>query len=264
MKRFLFSIAFILITTFHSFSQCTSDFIFTSFGVPGVYPPSVTIPGVPLPMGISDGQIGSNYNETLTVIILEDTSLDIAFLLPSSAVTAMNLAGISTVMTLDVNHVSFDVQGLPSGISYQCDQSNCQYPSSIDGCIQLSGIPMQSGNFSVPVSMTINVQIPAITDPLFGTVIFPSTAMDIPTFTANEYDLYVADGTTNIENHFIDNFISIYDPKEIRVFNTLGSEVFYGTYSSSIGIPKLDFGSGIFFIEISNKKDKYIQKIIIQ
>ena len=48
------------------------------------------------------------------------------------------------------------------------------------------------------------------------------------------------------------------------MFNALGLEVFYGTYSSSIDIPKLDFGYGIFFIEISNKKDKYIQKIIIQ
>ena len=55
--------------------------------------------------------------------------------------TQMNLAGISTVMNVGVNHITFDIQGLPNGLSYQCNNSNCEYSSGSDGCIKLSGNP---------------------------------------------------------------------------------------------------------------------------
>ena len=194
MKKLFLSLGLLFLSISGS-SQCTPDFIFTSIGLPGVYPPAIQIPNLPLPLGIADGSLGSNYNQTLTLVVLEDTTMDIAFLLPSAAVSAMSLAGISTTMTLDVNHVTFDVQGLPNGINYQCDIYNCQYPSAIDGCIQLNGTPSVAGTFSVPVNMTINIQIPEITDPIFGTVIFPSTPLDIPSFTAQNYDLFISDAT---------------------------------------------------------------------
>ena len=78
---------------------------------------------------------------------------------------------------------------LPNGLSYTCDQSGCQYVSGVDGCILINGTPTQAGNFAVPVSMTINAQIPAITDPFLGTTIFAGMAIDLPSFTAVEYDL---------------------------------------------------------------------------
>lgn len=277
MRRIILIISLFTFFVSQALSQCSPNFIYTSLGLPGVYPPSVPvqIPGSPLPMGISDGQIGVNYNETLTVVVLEDTSMDIAFLLPTAAVTAMNAAGLSTTMTLDVNHVTFDVQGLPNGLLYQCDQSNCEYPSSVDGCIQLSGIPAQAGNFMVPVSMLINVQIPAITDPLFGTTIFPATAMDIPSFTANEYDLYISDGATGVKdieekfsmfpNPTKNNFtIEVESPKKIRIFNSLGMLVFHQDARKSIKIDKLEIGTGIFIVEISDNYHVRQQKLIIQ
>ena len=54
---------------------------------------------------------------------------------------------------------------------------------------------MQSGNFTVPVEMTINVQIPAITDPILGTTIFAGMGVDLPTIPAVQYDLLVTDAT---------------------------------------------------------------------
>ena len=127
MKRILLLSFFSVLTVFTSFSQCTPDLVYTSLGLPGVNPPAIQIPNLPIPTGIADGSLGSNYNQTLTLVVLEDTTMDVGFLLPASAVTAMNVAGISTVMTVDVNHVTFDVQGLPSGINSHCDISNCQY-----------------------------------------------------------------------------------------------------------------------------------------
>ena len=38
-----------------------------------------------------------------------------------------------------VNHITFDIQRLSNGLSYQCDNSNCEYSSGSDGCIKLNG-----------------------------------------------------------------------------------------------------------------------------
>lgn len=273
MKRSLLLSVFSVLTVFTSFSQCTADFIYTSLGLPGVYPPAIQIPNIPIPTGIADGSLGSNYNQTLTLVVLEDTTLDVGFLLPAAVVTAMNVAGISTVMTVDVNHVTFDVQGLPSGVNSQCDISNCQYPSSIDGCIKLNGIPTVAGTFSVPVNMTVNIQIPAITDPLFGTVIFPSTSLDIPSFPAQTYDLFISDATAmndldplsqiypNPSNsHFT---IEINSPTNLMIYNNLGLLVYSKKIINNININKSELGSGIFIVEISDNNFVEKHKLIL-
>jgi hypothetical protein len=176
-------------------------------------------------------------------------------------------------MTLDVNHATFDVQGLPSGISYQCDISNCQYPSSIDGCIQLNGAPTVAGTFSVPVNMTINIQIPAITDPVFGTVIFPATPIDIPTFAAQTYDLFISDATSikgidfrskiypNPSNS--DFTIEVNFPMNLIIYNNLGQIVYSEKIINNTKINKSEIGSGIFIVEISDENKVEKQKLII-
>ena len=273
MKRILLLSIFSILTVFTSFSQCTPDFVYTSLGLPGVYPPSIQIPNSPIPTGIADGSLGSNYNQTLTLIVLEDTTLDIGFLLPAAAVTAMNVAGISTVMTVDINHVTFDIQGLPSGINSQCDISNCQYPSGIDGCVKLSGTSTLAGTFPVDINMTINIQIPAITDPIFGTVIFSANSFDIPSFTAQTYDLFINDATSmkNIErlsqiypnpsnSHFT---IEVNSPTNLMIYNNLGELVYSKKIINNININKSEIGTGIFFVEISDKYFVENHKLIL-
>jgi len=267
MKKLFISLGLLFLSV-TGFSQCTPDFIFTSIGLPGVYPPAL-----PLPLGIADGSLGSNYNQTLTLIVLEDTTMDVAFLLPAAAVTAMSAAGISTTMTVDVNHVTFDVQDLPSGINDQCDISSCQYPSSTDGCIQLSGIPTVAGTFSVPVDMTINIQIPAITVPIIGTVIFPATPLDIPAFAAQTYDLFISDATSikSIDfrseiypNPSNSNFtIEVNSPMNLIIYNNLGQRVYSEKIINNIKINKSEIGSGIFIVEISDNNSVEKHKLII-
>ena len=124
MKKSLLLFAIFLSLTYLAKAQCTPNSLFSSLGLPGVYPPELAIPGVPM-VGINDGALGSTYSQTLTLVVLEDTIMDIASFLPATVVSAMSLAGISTVMALDVNYVTFDVAGLPNGLSYTCDQNNC-------------------------------------------------------------------------------------------------------------------------------------------
>ena len=272
MKKILLLSAIVVFLLGKVNAQCSPNSLFTALGLPGVYPPELAIPSVPI-VGISDGIIGSPYSQTLTLVVLEDTTMNIGFLLPVAAVTAMNSAGMSTVMTVDVNHVTFDVQGLPNGISSQCDIASCQYPSATDGCIQLSGIPTVAGTFSVPVNMTINIQIPAITDPIFGTVIFPATPLDIPAFAAQTYDLFISDATSIKSIDFrseiypnpttTDFTIEVNSPMNLIIYNNLGQRVFSEKIINNIKINKSEIGSGIFIVEISDNNSVEKHKLII-
>jgi len=256
-------------------AQCSPNSMFTALGLPGVYPPELAIPGVPM-IGISDGIVGSPYSQTLTLVVLEDTTMDIASFLPVTVVSAMSLAGISTVMSLDVNHVTFDVSGLPNGLNYTCDQSGCQYVSGVDGCILINGTPTQGGNFTVPVSMTINAQIPAITDPILGTTIFAGMAIDLPSFTAVEYDLFIDAGATAISEVVQNNSLypnptanearlSLLSISDVIVYNILGKEVFKANdFKGELILSKNDLGKGMFYVMINSGSNSESIKLIIK
>lgn len=268
MKRILLLSCFSVFTVFTSFSQCTPDFVYSSLGIPGVYPPAIQIPNLPVPTGIADGSLGFNYNQTITLVVLEDTTMDIASLLPASAVTAMTLAGISTVMSVDVNHVSFDVQGLPNGINSQCDISSCQYSSGNDGCIKLSGTPTVAGTFPVDVNMTINIQIPSIAG------IVPSMAVDIPSFAAVTYDLLINDATSlqntllstgifpNPTSHNIT--IEIKTPKQLKMYDNLGKLVYHQEIDNSLKLNTSKFNRGVYIVELSDEYSVENHKLILQ
>ena len=248
-------------------AQCNPNFLFTTLGLPGVYPPAL--------VGINDGVLGSAYSQTLTLVVLEDTIMDVASFLPATVVLAMNSAGISTVMSLPVNHVAFNVSGLPNGLNYSCDQTNCEYPSSFDGCILINGTPTQAGNFAVPVSMTINAQIPAITDPFLGTTIFAGMAIDLPSFSAVEYDLFIDASTvvSEITHHSFlypnpttnEAKLSLRSMSDVMVYNILGKEVVKSvSIEGDLFLSKADLGKGMFYIMIKSENKTETIKLIIK
>ena len=247
--------------------QCSPNFIFTTLGLPGIYPPNLPIPNMPI--GIADGQLNVPYSQTLTLVVLEDTTLDIGFLLPTSVVSAMNLAGISTVMTVGANHVTYDITGLPSNLTFSCDINNCQYTSGIDGCIEINGTPTQSGTFPIDVNMVINIQIPAIG------AIFAGMAVDLPAFSGQQYDLFI-DGSAGINTHGIPQ-IEIYpNPtadkttlrfegvRNIKVYDNLGRIAFVETnVNNKMEFSRNNLGSGLFIIEITDENSIHRKNLII-
>jgi len=274
MRKILLTLSILLTFSFIGNTQCTPNPIFTMSPIPGVYPPNIPVSGIPL-VGISDGQVNVPYSQTLTLIVLEDTSLDVGFLLPTAVVTAMNLAGISTVMSVNVNHVTYDITGLPTNLSYVCDISSCQYPSGVDGCMQISGTPIQSGTFPIDVNMTINIQIPPITDPILGTTIFAGMAVDFPTFPGQQYDLFI-DGSSSLVNRGIEE-IKIYpNPtsdisilefegiKNIKIYDSLGRIIVtQKNVKSTLELSKEQLGTGLFIIEIGDENKIWKEKLII-
>lgn len=255
-------------------AQCTPNFLFTSLSLPGVFPPGAPVSSIPI-VGVNDGSVGVPYSQTLTLVVLEDTIMDIASFLPPAAVATMNLAGISTVMVLNINHVAFDIVNLPNGLSYTCDQSNCEYSPGVVGCILINGYPTQSGNYPVPVGMQVNVQIPPITDPILGNTIFSGMSMELPYFIAVEYDLFI-DGSTIISELTQKNFLypnptqsetvlSLKIASNVVVYNVLGKEVLKkSNVKGDLFLLKSDLGRGIFYIMIESENKTETIKLIIK
>jgi hypothetical protein len=140
----------------------------------------------------------------------------------------------------------------------------------------INGTPTQSGNFAVPVSMIINAQIPAITDPFLGTTIFAGMAIDLPSFSAVEYDLLVT-GATAINE--VDNFsskifpnptvnkamLSLHLISDVVLYNVLGKEVFKSlNIAGNLFLSKADLGKGMFYIMIQSENKTETIKLIIK
>ncbi|MEM1000693.1 MAG: T9SS type A sorting domain-containing protein [Bacteroidota bacterium] len=122
--------------------------------LPGIYPSPLTTDNLP------DGQQGVNYSETVTIVVLADTSLDLSVFFP----------GLPTVtVAVEYQRVN-SVDGLPSGLNFACDISGCEIPGDSSGCVLISGIPDTSGVFEVSMDIDIGFEIPAAIPVIGGTI----------------------------------------------------------------------------------------------
>ena len=140
----------------------------------------------------------------------------------------------------------------------------------------INGTPTQSGNFAVPVSVIINAQIPAITDPFLGSTIFAGMAIDLPSFSAVEYDLLVTGATAinevgNYSSKIFPNptaneaMLCLYSVSDVVVYNVLGKEVFTSvSIEGNLVLSKADLGKGMFYVMIKSENKIETIKLIIK
>ena len=117
--------------------------------------------------------------------------------------------------------------------------------------------------------MTINIQIPQIT------TLFSGTAVDLPTFTAQSYDLYIDQGSSVDESSF-DNYIfpnpsskylnfDVNTKSDIIIYNVLGKEVLrYNNVKDDLKITTESLGIGVFYVSFYSIFNTETHKIIIK
>jgi hypothetical protein len=156
--------------------SCNPDPIIIFLGVPGIYPNQAT-------GGMIDGTQGSPYTQVFTVVVPADTTIDLSqFGLPLGVVT----------LAIDALTVTA-VDGLPSGLTYGCDNAGCAWAGGADGCFKVSGTPTQSGTFTVDIQTTITLTVPVIgpftTPPLPVSVDLTIGAMGTESLLSSGFDL---------------------------------------------------------------------------
>jgi hypothetical protein len=83
-------------------------------------------------------------------------SSDLNFKVPTDATLASADAPAGSIIDeFTVN----SVDGLPNGLSYVCNNSNCTYNGGANGCANVYGTPTETGVFPVTINITANVII---------------------------------------------------------------------------------------------------------
>ena len=124
---------------------CTPD---ASVGdVPGLYPDT-----------LANGQIGLPYNQVISVVIPEDTSLSVG----------------GFEIALDICSFKLDsIPNLPEGMSFECDQEDCLFvidhsdTTTKRGCVLLSGTPEEVVGPDDSLQVYVSVVAGSVNDETF-------------------------------------------------------------------------------------------------
>ena len=216
-------------------AQCTPD---VSYTTPGYYP-------IPLP----SPQAGQAYNQTIT------------FVFPST----VDISGIQAT----IKEVKIDsVVGLPPGITFQCNMTDCTYPvtpTSFRGCAQLSGqVPVNAGGpYEVKLFGTAQVS-------LLGSPPFPYSQSD----TLNLFVKWPAGFSSNtVENGDIRYYnrslhfenLNILQNAKLEILSISGQKVHSAPVTSNgvIVLPNT-LSTGMYIVRLSTGYNTLVRKIVIE
>lgn len=263
-KILLLLCAFATFTLTANAQVCTPSQIFTTIGIPGVYPNPIQT------SNLAPGMQGSPYSQTFTMIVPADTTIDLSALI-GFPVPPVNVS---------VNYQEVTgFTGLPSGLNYACDLSACQWGGGVDGCIMLSGIPTQSGLFTVGMTTGYNVTVPVGIPVLGGTAVsipipgiswdMDITAVAVEDLQADQFSL-----SQNGPNPFHGSTTILFNsPRPAKIAFTVtdlsGKQVHSEAFRSISGVNSLEFDAtdlvpGIYIYQLSNGEQVVNSKMIVQ
>ncbi len=151
----LFALLLLMAGAVQAQSSCTPD---PQFANPGIYP---------LPTaGTLNAVENVAYTYVFTVNVPADTTIDLTAII-----------GFPTPpVNVSVNFQEITgVNGLPMGLAYNCDVMACNWIGGNNGCLEISGIPTQTGQFTFNMLGNLNITVPS-NIPIIG-----GTAQNIPT-----------------------------------------------------------------------------------
>jgi len=243
MKRLLLSIAVMTFGASVAMAQCTPDitapapnYADSTFGA---WPDTTT--------NFVSGAVGIPYAQELQ------------FKVPTDAGDVDPLLAGSTIQSFTVDAVN----GLPPGLGYACNISNCQFVGGTVGCALLSGTPTTLGTYPVTIDVTGVVVI----------FCFPANApytfvgYEIIIGTAGEVELVYnpfkvvpnpANDKINIQGltkfNVSDIQITNMDGKVMRTMNATGL--------ASMEVSLDGFANGIYFVNVNHANGKEVVKFI--
>ncbi len=145
---------------------------------------------------LPEGDINQPYiGQVINFIVAESVAVDGAdFGLP-----------FSLPLDASVTDASWEVEGLPAGLTATCDATPCTYVANASGYITISGTPTEGGTFTVDITSQTNgaVTLPA---PISQTIAFPQAVPGL--LDEIGYTLVINDpsGIAERNNHFAIDF----------------------------------------------------------
>lgn len=251
MKQKFYKIiaAFIGIFLINSFAnaQCTPDL---SLVTTGVYP--AVLPAA---------RVGQTYAQVLQFHVTKDTMVTV----PILGTTKANVDSFTIVK----------VNGIPNGMSFQCNTANCAIPGGGNGCADIKGIPTQKGVFPLEIILKIKVSIgilgsQTVYDTLNAYSLIVNSPVSIKNANQNEnfnYQIFPNPITNNQFNLSVWNKNSNYCT--VKVYNIQGVLVAMQLVNLNTGFNhqniQLDgIAKGIYLLQIENENNQFHEKIVVE
>jgi hypothetical protein len=243
---------------------CTPNPLYVLAGIPGIYPNPL------IQSSLASGNQGQPYTETFTMMVPQDTTIDLSSYIgfPFPAITvSVNFQEVTAIT------------GLPAGVNYTCDLSNCQWVGGTNGCIRLSGTPTQGGTFPIGMTTGYNVTVPqnvpviggqALTIPVPGlSWDMDITAVGIEDAKANALSIFQNapnpfHGTTTITYHALKPMAVQFVVTDLtgRVLHDVQVRANLG--DNSIQFDATDLAPGIYLYRLSNGEKSATSKMVVE
>ncbi|HHG84868.1 MAG TPA: T9SS type A sorting domain-containing protein, partial [Bacteroidetes bacterium] len=244
--------------------NCSPNPFFVAIGLPGVYPNPIQS------SNLASGTQNVPYSETITIIVLPDTTIDLSVFAP----------GLPTINVEVAYQRVSGFTGLPAGITYACEPSNCEVPGDTSGCVGLGGTPTQAGEFTVGMTTEVGIAIPTSVPVIGGTVqslpipgISWTLVIDSNTVSTAKPQENAFGVVRNIPNPFQGNTTITYQaPKpaqvQFEVLDLTGHRLHQANYRAQTGENTIVFDAagyapGIYLYTLSDGNKAVTNKMVI-
>ena len=252
MKKLLF-ITFSLFYFTFSYCQCIPDSIYAD-SLWGIWPSTT--------QNFSSGNSGIYYQQVVNFKIPTDAGdLDSSF-------SWIPLDSISL----------FSVDGIPPGITFSCNTSNCTWPGGAQGCATISGTPTTNGTYPINLKIlgcvTISFGLSSI--PVCDTAEFSDYIIQIGPVGINNFEqltsssLKLKDAIPNPSDQIsnIDYNTLRSENISFEITNLLGATILHENYISTVGLNKISvntsiFPNGVYLYSISNGLVRSTKRLIV-
>lgn len=234
MKKLLLSFAVLAIATVSANAQsCTPGAAYPSANFAdstfGVWPDTI--------QNLPAGEVGVAYNT------------DLNFKAPSNA------SDVDPSVSGTINDFTVDnVNGLPPGINYACNNASCFYVGGELGCASIYGTPTTAGTYDITIQITANVDIG------FGIVIpytetFSGYKIEVGntgtmTLTKEKFEVY----PNPANNEVTINGLEDLNVSSLEIVNMAGATVktFNNVNTPSFNMNIADLENGMYFIKVNH------------
>ncbi len=245
-KIFTACISIFLINSFVN-AQCTPDLSIVNTGVyPAILP---------------DARVGQTYAEILQFHVTKDTMVTI----PIFGTTKANVDSFTIVQ----------VNGIPNGMSFQCNTTNCTIPGGGNGCADIKGTPTQKGVYPLEIILKIKVSIgilgsQTVYDTLNAYTLTVNGGVSVKNVNQNENFDYQIFPNPIKNNQFN---LSVWNKNSnhctVKVFNIQGALVAMQLINLNTGFNQQNIqlegiAKGIYLLQIENEKNQFHEKIVVE
>lgn len=231
----------------YSNAQCTPDLTVVNTGV--------------YPTNLPAARVGVAYAQVLQFHVTKDTMVTV----PIIGTTKANVDSFTIVQ----------VNGIPNGMSFQCNTANCTIPGGGNGCADIKGTPTQKGVFPLEIIIKIKASVgilgsQTVYDTLTDYSVTVNAGVSINnanSITGFEYNIFPNPTTNNQFDLTIRNNTS--KNCTIKVLNLQGSLVASQLVNLNSGFNQnkisLDgLSKGIYLVQLETENEHFQQKIVLE